>query len=73
MIVFVAKRSSREGIFSRIGYWRELRGMSQKELAAILHVSVGTVRRWELGWPAKPEMYPLIAKALRRKVDDLFF
>ena len=71
--VRIPKGYSRAHLRNRIAYWREIRGLTQRDLAAILHVHPVTLVRWELGvHQPPPEMLPIIARALKRPERDVF-
>lgn len=48
----------------RIWSWRNDRGWTQRELAAKLHVSIRTIRRWETGRTV-PYFHRLILRRLK--------
>jgi len=57
---------------NRLREWRELRGLSQAALAALLDVSPATVYRWERDdMTPRRSMRARIAKRLRVTVADL--
>lgn len=52
---------------------RELSGLSQAELAAIVNVSQQSVAKWENGISSpRMDKLPEIAKALNCEISDLF-
>lgn len=56
----------------KIRYYRELRGLSQKEFASQIGVSNGRVSNWELGINRPDaDTLVLICKALQVSADDL--
>jgi len=67
------KGRSRTHIPNRIAYWREYRGLTQQQLADIVGVHKSTVSRWEMGFAPLRELRPLVAKALKRREDEIFF
>lgn len=56
-----------------MGHWRKVRGLSQADLAAVLHVTTRTIRNWEAGvtTPTPSQAY-IMASLLRVNIRELF-
>lgn len=61
-------------IGSRIRFYRDLRGLSQRQLACRLHMAASQLSRYETG-RTEPTLAVLarIARALKVSVSDFFF
>ncbi|MDF2627685.1 MAG: helix-turn-helix protein [Symbiobacteriaceae bacterium] len=57
----------------RMGYWRKVRRMTQKDLAQAVRVSVQTISNWETGVTAPtPAQAAHVAMVLGKSVRELF-
>lgn len=57
---------------SRIRTLREARGLTQEGLAREVHVTKGTVYRWERGdWQPRAKTWPALASSLGVSLDSL--
>lgn len=58
---------------TRLGFWRRIRGLSQKELGRLMQVTSKTVSNWELDItsPTRAQAEAL-TKLLRVNLRDLF-
>jgi transcriptional regulator with XRE-family HTH domain len=67
------KGSLRNRLRNRIAFMREVRGLTQAQLAHLLGVSESTIARWEMDvhMPAE-SMVGKLARALRCRPRDLF-
>ena len=54
-----------------IASWRRVAGLTQADLAKLLHVSVQTVQRWEAGALPRARQVPKLAEALGVGASEL--